>query len=103
MAEFKAAMAKLQVLGQNTRKLIDCSDVVPVPQPFTGHIKFPASFSKKDLQLAVSDFLLFLLFTNLNLCSVPLAIPQHRHRCWPCPNYRACSWLIENHINIYTT
>ncbi|PPQ70002.1 hypothetical protein CVT24_003777 [Panaeolus cyanescens] len=50
--EFKNAMAKLQVLGQDTRKLIDCSDVVPVPQPFTDNIKFPATFSKKDLELA---------------------------------------------------
>ena len=27
MSQFKAAMAKLQVLGQDTSKLIDCSDV----------------------------------------------------------------------------
>ncbi|KAF9477501.1 manganese peroxidase 1 [Pholiota conissans] len=52
MSQFKAAMAKLQVLGQDTRKLIDCSDVVPVPAPFAGPIKFPASFSNADLQLA---------------------------------------------------
>ncbi|PPQ95128.1 hypothetical protein CVT25_011671 [Psilocybe cyanescens] len=52
MSQFKAAMARLQVLGQDTHKLIDCSDVVPVPQPFTQAIKFPASFSKKDVQIA---------------------------------------------------
>ncbi|TFK33948.1 fungal ligninase [Crucibulum laeve] len=50
--QFKAAMAKLQVLGQNTRNLIDCSDVVLVPAPFKGPIKFPASFSQKDVQQA---------------------------------------------------
>ncbi|KJA23676.1 class II peroxidase [Hypholoma sublateritium FD-334 SS-4] len=50
MSEFKAAMAKLQVLGQP--RLIDCSDVVPVPAPFAGPIKFPASFSQKDVQVA---------------------------------------------------
>ncbi|TFK33519.1 manganese peroxidase [Crucibulum laeve] len=50
--QFKAAMAKLQVLGQDTRKLIDCSDVVPVPAPFKGPITFPASFSQKDVQQA---------------------------------------------------
>ncbi|KAF9475957.1 manganese peroxidase 1 [Pholiota conissans] len=55
VTEFKDAMAKLQVLGQNTRKLVDCSDVVPVPQPFAGPIKFPASFSNKDLQLACKN------------------------------------------------
>ena len=52
MTQFKAAMAKLQVLGQNTRALVDCSDVVPVPAPFAGPIKFPASFSQKDVQIA---------------------------------------------------
>nr|UDP83132.1 manganese peroxidase 5 [Cyathus bulleri] len=46
--QFKAAMAKLQVLGQ--KNLIDCSDVVPVPAAFPGPIKFPASFSMKDVQ-----------------------------------------------------
>lgn len=53
MSQFHDAMAKMQVLGQNTNKLIDCSDVVPVPKPFNQNIKFPASFSKKDLQLTV--------------------------------------------------
>ncbi|KAF8191689.1 manganese peroxidase 1 [Pholiota molesta] len=48
--QFKAAMAKLQVLGQ--KNLVDCSDVVPVPAPFAGPIKFPASFSQKDVQVA---------------------------------------------------
>ncbi|KAF4611824.1 hypothetical protein D9613_004027 [Agrocybe pediades] len=52
MSEFKNAMAKLQVLGQDTNKLIDCSDVVPVPKTFNQNIKFPASFSQKDVQVA---------------------------------------------------
>ncbi|KAF8168751.1 manganese peroxidase 1 [Pholiota molesta] len=55
VTEFKAAMAKLQTLGQNTRELIDCSDVVPVPKAFAGPIKFPASFSHADLQLACPE------------------------------------------------
>ncbi|KAF8950638.1 manganese peroxidase [Flammula alnicola] len=54
-ANFKAAMAKLQVLGQNTRELIDCSDVVPVAAPFAGPIKFPASFSQADVQIACPE------------------------------------------------
>ncbi|KDR65855.1 hypothetical protein GALMADRAFT_106718 [Galerina marginata CBS 339.88] len=48
--QFKSAMSKLQVLGQP--RLIDCSDVVPVPKPFAGPIKFPASFSQADVQIA---------------------------------------------------
>nr|UDP83133.1 manganese peroxidase 6 [Cyathus bulleri]UES62904.1 manganese peroxidase 6 [Cyathus bulleri] len=53
--QFKAAMAKLQVLGQDTSKLVDCSDVVPVPAAFPGPIKFPASFSQSDVQQACSS------------------------------------------------
>nr|BAU36969.1 manganese peroxidase [Pholiota nameko] len=66
-SQFKAAMAKLQVLGQDTRKLIDCSDVVPVPAPFAGPIKFPASFSNKDLQLACPE----LRFPNIATVAGP--------------------------------
>ncbi|KAF8986897.1 MnP-atypical-a, class II peroxidase [Cyathus striatus] len=64
--QFKAAMAKLQVLGQNTRKLIDCSDIVPIPAAFPGPIKFPASFSKKDIQQACP-----LPFPNLQTVAGP--------------------------------
>jgi len=52
MSEFKDAMAKLQVLGQDTRKLTDCTEVIPIPKPFGSSIKYPASFSQKDLQVA---------------------------------------------------
>nr|BAU36966.1 manganese peroxidase [Pholiota nameko] len=48
--QFKAAMAKLQTLGQ--KNLVDCSDVVPVPAAFAGPIKFPPSFSQADVQVA---------------------------------------------------
>ncbi|KIK68886.1 hypothetical protein GYMLUDRAFT_623402 [Collybiopsis luxurians FD-317 M1] len=30
---FRAAMAKLAVLGQDTSSLVDCSDVIPIPEP----------------------------------------------------------------------
>jgi len=53
--QFKAAMAKLQVLGQDTRTLIDCSDVVPIPKPFAGPIKFPASFSQANVEQACNS------------------------------------------------
>lgn len=51
MAQFKAAMAKMQVLGQDVSKMIDCSDVIPVPQTFTKAIEFPPTFSAADLEL----------------------------------------------------
>ncbi|EDR01358.1 manganese peroxidase [Laccaria bicolor S238N-H82] len=56
MTQFKAAMAKLQVLGQDTSKLIDCSDVIPVPKPFAGPIKYPSSFSQANIEQKCTEF-----------------------------------------------
>jgi manganese peroxidase len=53
ITEFAAAMAKLQVLGQDTSKLIDCSDVVPTPAALSGDIKYPPTFSQADIEQAV--------------------------------------------------
>ncbi|KAF8803334.1 manganese peroxidase 1 [Phlegmacium glaucopus] len=53
---FKVVMAKLQVLGQNTKNLIDCSSVVPTSKPFAGPIKYPASFSQADVQISCNEF-----------------------------------------------
>ena len=92
---FKLVMAKMQVLGQPLSKLTDCSDVVPKSKPFSGPIKYPASFSQADVQIAVSGF-----HSNFNsLCTefrslmfpVPqTALPQPCHRCGSCPNRRPC-------------
>ena len=54
---FKIVMAKMQVLGQNLSKLVDCSEVIPTSKTFTGPIKYPASFSQADVQIAVSGFI----------------------------------------------
>ncbi|KAF5312917.1 hypothetical protein D9619_003812 [Psilocybe cf. subviscida] len=51
-SQFKAAMAKMQVLGQNAHLLTDCSDVIPIAKPFAGPIKYPASFSQAQIQQA---------------------------------------------------
>ncbi|KAF9039996.1 heme peroxidase [Panaeolus papilionaceus] len=53
-SQFKDAMVKMQVLRQDTTKLIDCSDVIPVPKLFNDRIKFPATFGTKDLHLSMS-------------------------------------------------
>ena len=36
MANFKSAMAKLAVVGQDVERLIDCSDVIPQATPPLG-------------------------------------------------------------------
>jgi len=50
---FVAAMAKLSVLGQDPKTLIDCSDVIPVPKPFTGTAHLPAGSKLQDIQASV--------------------------------------------------
>ena len=35
MANFKNAMKKLAVVGQDVSKLVDCSELIPVPPPAT--------------------------------------------------------------------
>lgn len=49
---FKAAFAKMTVLGQNTRELIDCSDVVPTPPAPASKAHFPAGLTHRDVEQA---------------------------------------------------
>ena len=53
-AAFKAAMSKLAVIGHDPSQMIDCSEVIPTPQVFTGKAMFPAGLSNKDIEQAVS-------------------------------------------------
>ena len=50
---FKAAMSKLATVGQDRSQMVDCSDVIPVPQPFTGQAFFPPSLTHNDIEQAV--------------------------------------------------
>jgi hypothetical protein len=96
MTQFKAAMAKLQTLGQ-PKTLIDCSDVVPVPKPFTQAIKFPPTKSIKDVQIAVScSFRIERGFTKLRLLLVPYqAIPKPSNPARPC-------YLSPSRVSFYS-
>jgi cytochrome c peroxidase len=47
-------MAKMAVIGQNTKTMIDCSDVIPVPKPVIGKPHLPAGKTMKDIEQAVS-------------------------------------------------
>lgn len=51
-SEFKAAMRKLSLLGQDERKLIDCSEVIPNTKAVTGSPHLPAGKSMRDIQQA---------------------------------------------------
>lgn len=46
-------MAKLAVLGQNTARLVDCSEVIPVPvAPAAKSASYPAGKTSRDIQQA---------------------------------------------------
>lgn len=53
---FKAAMLKLSTLGQNTREMVDCSDVIPVPKalPASAGPHLPPGIKMSDIQQSVS-------------------------------------------------
>jgi hypothetical protein len=50
---FQAAMRKLSLLGQDTKNLIDCTEVIPVPKPLHTTAHFPAGSSYEDIQRSV--------------------------------------------------
>ena len=54
MSRFKVAMAKLAVLGHDTRTLVDCSEVIPQPATAkTTTALLPAGKTLADVQGAV--------------------------------------------------
>ncbi|OBZ74439.1 Manganese peroxidase 3 [Grifola frondosa] len=52
---FKAAMAKLSVLGNDMSQMVDCSDVIPVPPPPMSNAHFPAGLSNADIEQACAS------------------------------------------------
>ncbi|KAJ7352148.1 manganese peroxidase 5 [Mycena albidolilacea] len=54
-SSFRAAMAKMAVIGQNTKTMIDCSDVIPVPKPVVGKPHLPAGKTMKDIEQACAS------------------------------------------------
>ncbi|KAJ7093358.1 heme peroxidase [Mycena belliarum] len=51
-SEFRAAMSKLALIGQDRAKMVDCSDVIPVPKPVVGTPHLPAGASMADIEQA---------------------------------------------------
>ena len=77
MSEFKAAMAKLAVLGQDVSKMVDCSELIPVPPTFNGPSVFPPSLTHNDIEQAVCTFYgLYAIQTAYKFDSVQLRLSQ---------------------------
>ncbi|TDL19453.1 manganese peroxidase 2 [Rickenella mellea] len=49
---FKSSFLKMTLLGQNQRRLVDCSEVIPVPKPNNAPAHLPAGASKNDIEQA---------------------------------------------------
>ncbi|KAJ8481169.1 hypothetical protein ONZ45_g4163 [Pleurotus djamor] len=50
---FEKAMSKLATLGQNRNRLVDCSDVIPVPRiPLSKRVTLPAGRTMADVEAA---------------------------------------------------
>ncbi|KAI0063644.1 heme peroxidase [Artomyces pyxidatus] len=52
---FKAAMAKLAVLGQDVRKMVNCSEVIPVPPKIATRTHFPIDITEKDYSIELPN------------------------------------------------
>lgn len=50
---FKAAMLKLSLVAQDKSKLVDCSDVIPVPPTLNAAAHLPAGLTQNDIEQAV--------------------------------------------------
>ena len=65
-------MTKMSLLGQDQSQLIDCSEVIPVPQAINVQATFPAGLSNKDIEQAVGcrGHPLLLIDSNIGQCAV---------------------------------
>ncbi|KAJ8469427.1 hypothetical protein ONZ51_g9000 [Trametes cubensis] len=52
---FQFVFHDLSILGQDIDTLVDCTEVVPVPKPFTGTTHFPAGLTIKDVNHACAE------------------------------------------------
>ncbi|KAJ7431424.1 manganese peroxidase 1 [Mycena galericulata] len=74
---FQQAFAKMQVLGQDVSKMVDCSEVIPIPPPISAQAAqafFPAGLSNADVEQACATT----AFPKLPTASgpAPAAVPS---------------------------
>ena len=55
VTSFENAMKKMTVLGQDTRRLVDCSEVIPVPSKQVDAPHLPAGKTLKDIQASCPE------------------------------------------------
>jgi hypothetical protein len=57
--DFKAAMLKMSIIGQNRANMVDCSDVIPQPPPLNNKPHLPAGLSMGNIEQAVRPSLIW--------------------------------------------
>jgi manganese peroxidase len=65
VSSFRIQMAKLAVLGQDTARLIDCSEVIPVPKQRKRKVHLPAGTSPGDIEASVRAQVQFREMANI--------------------------------------
>ncbi|KAI0031537.1 manganese peroxidase 3 [Vararia minispora EC-137] len=73
---FSSAFAKMQVLGQDVSQMVDCSEVIPIPKPFTGQAMFPAGITQNDVEQACASTPFPTIPTTPGPVTSVAAIPQ---------------------------
>ena len=53
-SDFQFIFTALTQLGHDPNDLIDCSEVIPAPKPFTGRAFLPAGHHMSEVEQAVS-------------------------------------------------
>jgi hypothetical protein len=89
-------MAKMAVIGQNMKTMIDCSDAIPVLKPVVGKPHLSAGKTMKDIEQAVSILVPQRL---LFLKSFPPAV---RNRSLPNPDRPRPTDLCPRRLSPYS-
>lgn len=90
-ADFKAAMTKLSLLGQDITKMTDCSDVIPVPQQIVPRPHFPSGHGLVDIQSAVCSSVSFRFISYIPFIYDSVLLPT----------FLRCSPRIQGHPSLF--
>jgi hypothetical protein len=95
-SSFRVVIAKMAVIGQNTKTMIDYSDVIPVLKPVVGKPHLPAGKAMKDIDQAAS---VIVPQRMLFLKSFPAAV---RNRSLPNPDRSRPTDLCPRRLSPYS-
>lgn len=95
---FKTAMAKLAVVGQNKASLTDCSEVIPPPKFNNYNVPasiYPSGKRYNDLELTVRRTIANIWST---IILISLLVPEHTFQA----NAEGYTWCDDQHRQIHS-